>query len=317
MEIIKMKKTVKNLSIIFLALLIFIPSNFFAAKDISIYLDGYKIETDVKPFISSSRTFVPIRFISEKIGCKVDWNQEKQRVTISKDNNNIKLTIGKKDILINDKENVKNDVAPLIKNSRTFVPLRFIAEYFDLETKWNSKEYRIDLISKDENKNLSEDEKFYVSSVKDLENKLKISYDDFKSYFFENADKYSGEELRKIYDEKIENINGTIEKIKALNPPEKFKSSHDFLVKSLDYLKGVLASLKDGFLNSNSAATKESIKNLTDFSIKINEHLKALQANIDGLKYIPDKAIELYNKAKENNPLNDKTLNNLWNKIGK
>ena len=312
-----MKKAVKNLSIIFLALLIFIPSNLFAAKDISIYLDGYKIETDVKPFISSSRTFVPIRFISEKIGCKVDWNQEKQMVTISKDNNNIKLTIGKKDVLINDKENVKNDVAPLIKNSRTFVPLRFITEYFDLETKWNSKEYRIDLVSKDENKNLSENEKVYVSSVKDLENKLKTSYDDLKSYFFENADKYSNEELKKIYDGKIQEINGIIEKIKALAPPEKFKSSHDFLVKSLDYLKGVLASLKDGFLNSNSDATKESLKNLTDFSIKINEHLKALQANIDGLEYIPDKAIELYNKVKENNPINDKTLNNLWNQIGK
>ena len=55
-------------------------------------------------------------------------------------------------------------------------------------------------LRKDENKNLSENEKVYVSSVKDLENKLKTSYDDLKSYFFENADKYSNEELKKIYD---------------------------------------------------------------------------------------------------------------------
>lgn len=38
---------------------------------------------DVKPFIQNSRTFVPIRFISEALDGEVDWdNATKKRVLV-------------------------------------------------------------------------------------------------------------------------------------------------------------------------------------------------------------------------------------------
>lgn len=38
------------------------------------YVNGEAVELDVAPFVSSDRTFVPLRAISEALNCIVDWN---------------------------------------------------------------------------------------------------------------------------------------------------------------------------------------------------------------------------------------------------
>jgi hypothetical protein len=108
-------------------------------------VEGVEKIMDVAPFIdkNSNRTLVPIRFVSEFLGGTVDWNATTRTVTIKfgKNINNegleIELTIGNTALYVNGKE-VKTDVAPLIKDSRTFVPLRFIAETMGFNVEWNS-----------------------------------------------------------------------------------------------------------------------------------------------------------------------------------
>ena len=108
-------------------------------------VDGIEKTMDVAPFIdkNSNRTLVPIRFVSEFLGGTVDWNATTRTVTIKfgKNINNeglkIELTIENTIVYVNGKE-VKTDVAPLIKDSRTFVPLRFIAETMGFNVEWNS-----------------------------------------------------------------------------------------------------------------------------------------------------------------------------------
>jgi len=57
----------------------------------------------------------------------------------------IVLTIGSKKALVN--ESVLNlEVAPLIEEGRTFVPLRFIAESFGAEVLWDPPTKRIDIV---------------------------------------------------------------------------------------------------------------------------------------------------------------------------
>ena len=63
-----------------------ISSNVFAAKDIYLVVDGKKIETDAPAFIESDRTLVPVRFISEALGYKVDWKADERKVVITKEN---------------------------------------------------------------------------------------------------------------------------------------------------------------------------------------------------------------------------------------
>ncbi|KPU26978.1 hypothetical protein TR13x_07600 [Caloranaerobacter sp. TR13] len=51
-------------------------------ENISINVDGSKIETDVEPFIYNDRVYVPIRFVAEKLDKEVEWNNETKTVLI-------------------------------------------------------------------------------------------------------------------------------------------------------------------------------------------------------------------------------------------
>jgi len=48
----------------------------------------------------------------------------------------VKMTIDKKGMLVNDKF-IDTDAAPVIINSRTLVPIRFISEAFGANIQWN------------------------------------------------------------------------------------------------------------------------------------------------------------------------------------
>ncbi|QQY79897.1 copper amine oxidase-like protein [Keratinibaculum paraultunense] len=97
---------------------------------------------DAQPFIvrGDDRTLVPIRFVAEDLGYKVDWDEENwfkggnedKKVTIANEGKTMELFIGQNYAYING-EKKEYDTKPLIDGSRTFVPLRFIAENFDCE----------------------------------------------------------------------------------------------------------------------------------------------------------------------------------------
>lgn len=46
-------------------------------------VNGRRVMMDAPPFIQDGRTLIPLRFISENLGYKVDWNGETQTVTIN------------------------------------------------------------------------------------------------------------------------------------------------------------------------------------------------------------------------------------------
>lgn len=102
---------------------------------IKINVNGKEVQMDTKPYIENGRTMVPVRFISEALGLKVDWNGEVQTVSIDE---KINLTIGKAEI---EKDGVKTkiDAPAVIKESRTFVPLRAIAEISGAKVDWNAE----------------------------------------------------------------------------------------------------------------------------------------------------------------------------------
>lgn len=106
-------------------------------QDIKIKINGNDVISDVAPFVDNNRTLVPIRVISENLGYNVNWDNQTQKVTVKNDNKVVELTIGKKDVNING-NNSSIDVAPMIKNNRTFVPLRFISESFGNDVKWDN-----------------------------------------------------------------------------------------------------------------------------------------------------------------------------------
>ncbi len=92
---------------------------------------------DFAPFIdrSTSRTYVPIRAITESFGAKVQWNSQSQTVTIDLDNTRIELQIGSTSAKVNGK-NLYLEAPPTIVKDRTFVPLRFISESLGAKVQW-------------------------------------------------------------------------------------------------------------------------------------------------------------------------------------
>ncbi len=83
--------------------------------------------SEVKPYVKDSRTLVPVRFISESMGADVGWDAPSSTVTITLGGKVLKLVIGNKTLQVG-KEKVLLDVAPEIKEGRTFLPLRSISE---------------------------------------------------------------------------------------------------------------------------------------------------------------------------------------------
>ncbi len=100
--------------------------------------------SDAIPFIDaqSNRTMVPVRFVSEALGAKVAWEPATRQVKITQGNKQIDLTIGQADVSVDGKV-IHLDAAPLIRQDRTFVPLRFVSEALGAQVQWQAAEKRV------------------------------------------------------------------------------------------------------------------------------------------------------------------------------
>jgi len=98
--------------------------------------NGAKKVMDVAPYIKSSRTYVPMRYLAEMVGADVTWDQTAQTVTLTKGSIVAVFTIGSNSYTVNGTAQTA-DVAPEIVSSRTFLPARFVAEAFGYTVGWD------------------------------------------------------------------------------------------------------------------------------------------------------------------------------------
>ena len=150
-----MKK--KNFSLILLAISIFSAVNIFAESNKTIAVtkandiigvhivdnehyneaeqsyDRVNFNQDSEPFIDESdRVQIPVRAIAEALNFEVLWDGSEQKITLTKDQNTVILHLNDTTISVNDIKK-QMDTTPLLKNDRTFIPLRFIGEAFGYE----------------------------------------------------------------------------------------------------------------------------------------------------------------------------------------
>lgn len=134
-----MKKGILKWIVMIMILVMCMPQ-VFALSQIRVRVNGSQVYfPDGQPFAdANSRVMVPIRFISEQLGAEVKWDKDAQRVTILDSDKEIMLKIGNKEVMVNGK--VKElDTAAVLKNSRTYVPLRFVSEALGATVTWDSK----------------------------------------------------------------------------------------------------------------------------------------------------------------------------------
>lgn len=101
---------------------------------------------DQYPIIVNDSTLIPIRAVSETLGANVSWNGNNRSATIVKDGCEIVLSIDSDMVLVDGTE-YQTIQAPQIINNRTMVPLRFIAEAYNIDVDWDG-ETRTVIISK-------------------------------------------------------------------------------------------------------------------------------------------------------------------------
>ncbi len=111
-------------------------------KNITVLLNGNKLEFDVFPVIENGRTLVPMRKIFESLGATVYWNESTRSVTAVRGVDVINVTVDSKVMTKNGKD-IYLDVPARLMNSRTLVPVRVIAESFGLTVLWDATSYTV------------------------------------------------------------------------------------------------------------------------------------------------------------------------------
>ncbi|OPG96264.1 hypothetical protein B2I21_23205 [Chryseobacterium mucoviscidosis] len=115
-------------------------------KEIIIYLDDQRLESDVSPYIlpKVNVTMVPLRVISEGLGASVLWSQATRTVTIKKSDSVITMTSGRQQATV-DGAVVDLDASVELKQGRVMVPIRFVSENLGIQVTWNQSAQTIDL----------------------------------------------------------------------------------------------------------------------------------------------------------------------------
>lgn len=87
---------------------------------------------DAQPFVDqNNRTLIPVRFVAETMGAAVSWNQAAQTAVIEQNGITVSVPIGSDTLSIEwggGTDTVKMDTAAIIRDERTYVPIRFVAE---------------------------------------------------------------------------------------------------------------------------------------------------------------------------------------------
>lgn len=106
--------------------------------NISVYVNGKEVVfVGQNPFIDNSldMAFVPVRSISEALGSTLTWDQEQQRISITKAGKTITLIIGSRDFYVNEYSMVL-EAPVMLSNGRAVAPLGFFSPAFDAGIRW-------------------------------------------------------------------------------------------------------------------------------------------------------------------------------------
>src|SRR5690606_8693053 len=109
------------------------------------------------------------RHLVEAMDYQVEWDGGSRSVLVSKGDREVSLKIGSSKLLVNGEE-LELSTGPVLKNSRTYIPLDLLSKAFDLVIGWDNK-HRI--LNTTEEK-LNTEEIFKLSQEAALREKLDV-----------------------------------------------------------------------------------------------------------------------------------------------
>ena len=104
--------------------------------DMNGYVNGEVKTLDAAPVIRQDRTMLPVRFVAENLGASVAWDGATGTATITSGSTEIKITIGAAEAVVRGEIKIL-DAPAFIENSRTYLPVRFVAEMLGASVVWD------------------------------------------------------------------------------------------------------------------------------------------------------------------------------------
>lgn len=114
----------------------------FTIGDNRYLVDGKELFMDASPFLSEERSYVPVRYLTDAMGGRVEWEEALQRVTLAFSSQKLELFIGRPVVVVNGEER-PIPVAPIIREGRTYLPARFVAEAVGYHVGWDSRRQNV------------------------------------------------------------------------------------------------------------------------------------------------------------------------------
>ncbi len=138
-----MKKLVRFLLMIVVIVVSSGTLSMASGRDIQMLINGSYVEMSVKPEVINGRTMIPVRGVLEELGATVDWKSDTKEVFVKKEGTEVILKIGEVNLKImysgeSEYKQKTIDQAPVIKEGRTLVPIRFIAEELGYKVGWDA-----------------------------------------------------------------------------------------------------------------------------------------------------------------------------------
>lgn len=166
------------------------------ADDVKVQVNGTVLDMEAR--IVNDRTMVPLRAVSNALGCGVAWNEETRGITIVRAGENVQEDIYMVLSWIDKPRafrlsgwaldgGTEMDVAPQIIEDRTFVPIRAIAELFGAAVSWNG-DTRTAMI----------DAQMPSYTYTDEEAEAYVGYEYGMSSVYEEYDRYLKGETKKV-----------------------------------------------------------------------------------------------------------------------
>ncbi len=137
-------RRVSVLIILMLALLSLIGTTMALEVETSVRINDQYVKSDQKNLLIDDRVYVVARFVTEALGGEIDWIGETQQVLIRYGDKNISMAIGSERAMLNGVEYLL-DAPPFLRNGRTYIPLRFVAENYESEVNWVQNTYTVDI----------------------------------------------------------------------------------------------------------------------------------------------------------------------------
>ena len=162
----------------------------FNLGDSNLYINSEVVNVTAPYSAGQGTTMVPLRVITEAFGAKVDWNANEKKVTIKYEDSEIIMYINSKEAIVNGNTYSLTE-SPVINNSTTMVPLRFISEKFGAKVSYDetTKGITVEKTSNESNKENTE-ENINVNDLLNVSDNAYIGDSNFK-WYMKNSPSFS------------------------------------------------------------------------------------------------------------------------------